>query len=465
MDEFEVVVIGGGPGGYPAAIAAARRGAKTALVEAGPLGGTCLNWGCIPTKTLIAGAELVEQIRHAEALGIRVGDIAPDYGAMVDRKDRVVGELNRGVATLLKSNGVTVLAGAASFESRRQLRVRRADGAETRVRAAKTIIATGSASIMPGMLPKSPRVVDSRGFLALRELPKRLLVMGGGYIGCELACLAAALGAEVTLVELLDDILLLLDPDARKEVRQRMENDLKIRMLTGRPLESATDSGRDIEAAVGGDRISADLLLAAVGRKSYTEGLHPERAGVELDERGCIRVDGRNRTSAANIYAVGDVNGILQLAHAATSQGLIAAEDATGGRPAPNEMAVPGVIFTMPEVAVVGWTEEAARKAGRAVQVGRFQFAALGKAKAAGRPGGFVKWLADAETDQLLGAQAVGAHATELIAEATVAIRAQLTAGELGRTIHAHPTFSEAWMEAAHAIHGGAIHLPPPRRR
>jgi len=462
MDEFDVVVIGGGPGGYPAAIAAARRGAKTALIESGPLGGTCLNWGCIPTKTLIAGAELVEQLRHAAGMGIRVDGVTPDYGAMVDRKDRVVGELNRGVATLLKSNGVSVLSGTASFESRRQLRVRGADGAETRVRAARTIVATGSASILPKLLPRSPRVVDSQGFLALRELPRRLLVMGGGYIGCELACLAAALGSEVTIVELLEDILLLLDADARTEVRKRMEGELKIRILTGAALESASEQGEGIAAMAGGQKIEADLLLAAVGRRPFTEGLQPERAGIELDERGYIRVDDRNRTSAANIYAVGDVNGIMQLAHAATSQGIVAAEDATGGRPAPNETVIPGVIFTMPEVAVVGLTEEAARKAGRAVRVGRFPFAALGKAKAAGRTGGFVKWIADPETERLIGAQAVGAHATELIAEATVAIRAELTAGELGRTIHAHPTFSEAWMEAAHALHGGAIHLPPP---
>ncbi len=465
MDEFDVVVIGGGPGGYPAAIAAARRGAKTALIEGGPLGGTCLNWGCIPTKTLIAGAELVEQIRHAEAMGVRVGEVKPDYAAMVARKDRVVGELNKGVATLLKSNGVEVVQGWASFESRRQLRVKAADGAERRVRAAKTIIATGSASIVPKMLPKSPRVLESQGFLAQRELPRRLLVMGGGYIGCELACLAAALGSEVTIVELLDDILLLLDPDARKEVRRYMESELKIRVLTGRALESAVEKGTEIEAKVGGETVVADGLLVAVGRRPFTEGLRPERAGVEMDERGFIRVDDRNRTSAANIYAIGDVNGILQLAHAATSQGLVAAEDATGGRPAPNETVIPGVIFTMPEVAVAGLTEEAARKAGRAVKVGRFPFAALGKAKAAGRTGGFVKWIADAETDQLLGAQAVGAHATELIAEAAMAVRAELTAVEVGRTVHAHPTFAEAWMEAAHAVHGGAIHLPPPRKR
>ncbi len=465
MDEFDVVVVGGGPGGYPAAIAAARRGARTALIERGRLGGTCLNWGCIPTKALLAGAELFDQIRRAGAFGIRVSAPEADYAAMSDRKDAVVGELRRGVASLLKANGVSVVKGDAAFESRRQLRVAGADGTSVRLRAAKTIIATGSAPILPKFLPVSPRVVESRGFLARRELPKRLLVVGGGYIGCELACLAAALGSKVILVELLDDLLTLLDSDARAEVRRRMESELHIRILTGRAVESATDTGAEIEAVVGGERIAADLLLAAVGRRPYTEGLHPERAGVELDDRGHIRVDDRNRTSAAGVYAVGDVNGRVPLAHAATSQGLIAAEDATGGRPAPNETVVPGVIFTMPEVAVAGLTEEAARQAGRAVTVGRFPFAALGKAKAAGRTVGFVKWIADAQTDQLLGAEAVGAHATELMAEAVVALRAELTVAELGRTVHAHPTFSEAWMEAAHAVHGGAIHLPPPRKK
>ncbi len=465
MDEFDVVVVGGGPAGYPGAITSARRGAKTALVEFGPLGGTCLNWGCIPTKALIAGADLYEHIKRAATFGIHVGAVEPDYAAMVERKDRVVGELRKGVASLLKAHGVTVFKGRASLESRRQIVIRPDDGAVVRVRTAKIILATGSASIVPKTLPRSSRVVESQAFLALRELPRRLLVMGGGYIGCELACLAASLGAEVTLVEMLEDILMLLDADARAEVRKHMERELNIRILTGHAMESAVETAEGIEATVGGEKVTADVLLAAVGRRPYTEGLGLERVGVETDERGFIRADERNRTSAANIYAVGDVNGKCMLAHAATSQGVVAAEDATGGQPKPNETIIPGVIFTMPEVAVAGMTEEEARRTGRTVRVGRFPFLALGKAKAAGATTGFVKWIVDAETDQLLGAQAVGPHATELIAEAGVAVRAELTATELGRTIHAHPTFAEAWMEAAHAAHGNAIHLPPPRKK
>ena len=223
MDEFDVVVIGGGPGGYPAAIAAAQRGARVALVEAGPLGGTCLNWGCIPTKALIASGEWFHHLARAKEFGIHLEGVRADYAEMVRRKDRVVAELRKGIAMLLQGNGVTLFKGTASFESRRQIRVANADGSTTRLRAAKTIIATGSTSIVPDILPKSPRVVESRGFLELRELPKRLLVLGGGYIGCELACLAAALGAEVTIVEMLEDILTLLDADARAEVRKRME--------------------------------------------------------------------------------------------------------------------------------------------------------------------------------------------------------------------------------------------------
>ncbi len=447
METFDVVVIGAGPGGYPAAIRAAQLGASVAIVEREQLGGTCLNWGCIPTKALIAGADLFARIQHAANFGIKVSGAAVDYAGMMAHKNKVVQQLRGGVGQLLTGNGVKQFTGQASFVDRNTL-----DVAGTKITAKKFIIATGSTSVVPGFLPKNERVVESRGFLDRTTLPASMIVMGGGYIGCELACMAALLGVKVTIVELLDDILLLLDPDVRREVRTHMETKLGITIRTGKGLEAA-----EAEAA--------ELVLVAVGRKPVTDGLKLENAGVKTNDKGFITVDDTGRTNVANIYAIGDVNGRTQLAHNATSQGIIAAENALNGKPGKYESLVPGVIFTAPEVALVGLTEEEAKKQNRAVKTGKFRFGGLGKGLATTETTGFVKWIVDASTDQLIGAAAVGPHATELIAEATVAIRSELTAVELGKTIHAHPTFSEIWMEAAHAVHGTCVHAPPKKRK
>ena len=463
MENFDVVVIGAGPGGYPAAIRAAQLGAKVALVERENLGGTCLNVGCIPTKALIACADAFVHLRDAAKLGVKAEKVTADFGAMMAHKQGVVAQLRKGVGALLAGNGVKVFQGQAAFEAHDQIVVSGKDG-DQRLRAGKFIIATGSTSVVPGFLPKHERVVESRGFLDLQKLPASLIVMGGGYIGCELACLAAALGVKVTIVELLEDVLMLLDPDVRRDVKKHMEQKLGMRILTGKALEKIQADASGVTAEVGGEKVSADLLLVAVGRKPVTNGLELERAGLKTNERGFIPADEFNRTAVANIFAIGDVNGGMQLAHAATSQAIIAAEAACGKKPHKNETLIPGVIFTMPEVAIVGLTEADAKKQNRAVKIGRFPFAALGRALATGTPEGFVKLIADAATDQLLGAQAVGAHATDLIAEATVAIRAELTTAELGRTVHAHPTFGEIWMEAAHALHGECIHAAPRKK-
>ena len=463
MEAFDVVVIGAGPGGYPAAIRAAQLGAKVALVERENLGGTCLNVGCIPTKALIACADAFVHLRDAAKLGVKADKVSADFGAMMTHKQNVVAQLRKGVQGLLAGNGVKVFQGQAAFEARDQIVVSQKD-AEMRLKAAKVIIATGSTSVVPGFLPKHACVVESRGFLDLQKLPASMIVMGGGYIGCELACLAAALGVQVTIVELLEDVLMLLDPDVRREVKKHMEQKLGIHIMTGKALEKVQADDRAVTGEVGGEKLSADLLLVAVGRKPVTDGLELARAGLQTNERGFIPVDEFNRTSVATIFAIGDVNGGMQLAHAATSQAMIAAELACGRKPHRNESLIPGVIFTMPEVAMVGLTETDAQQQGRKVKIGRFPFAALGRALATGTPEGYVKWVADAATDQLLGAQAVGAHATDLIAEAGLAIRAELTARELGRTVHAHPTFGEIWMEAAHAVHGECIHAAPRKK-
>ena len=470
METFDVVVIGAGPGGYPAAIRAAQLGASVAIVEKEQFGGTCLNWGCIPSKALIAAADTFARIRHAEALGITVKGASIDYAVLIGHKNKVVSQLQNGVKQLLASNGVKQFPGVASFKDRSTIAIASSGAgvspasSET-ITARKVIIATGSTSVMPAFLPRHERVVESRGFLDLTRLPATMLVLGGGFIGCELACMAALLGTKVTIVELLEDILLLLDADVRREVRSYMEKQLGIRVLTGKPLEKVTADANGVKGSFGGELLQADLLLSAIGRKPVTEGLKPENAGVKVTERGFIEADDYCRTNVATIYAIGDVTGKIQLAHYATAQGIAAAENAVSGKPHKHDTVVPNVIFTAPEIGTVGLSEDDAKKQGRGVTTGKFRFAGLGKALAVGETAGFVKWIADATTDQLLGAAAVGPHATELIAEAAPAIRAELTVRELGHTIHAHPTFSEAWMETAHAVHGEAIHAPPKRKK
>ena len=466
MAAFDIVVIGAGPGGYPAAIRAAQLGASVALVEKEELGGTCLNWGCIPTKTLIASSELFARIKSAEAMGLRVASASFDYAAMADRKDQVVAKLRNGVKQLLKANGVTVFQGTASFQSRNRIQVDPADsGAETLIlTAGKTIISTGTTSAMPGFLPRHPRVVESRGFLGLRALPATTLILGAGIIGCEFACMLAQLGVRVTMVELLEDIVAGIDADVRRELRRHMEKTLGIRILTGVTLEEITADDRSVRGRAGEESLEAELLLVALGRKPVTQSLKLENAGLTPNERGFLDVDAYGRTYVATIYAIGDVTGGPLLAHVATSQGLVAAENACGRYLHKNETVVPNCIFTTPEIGTVGLGELEAQQQGRKIKTGKYLFGALGKAMAIGEPTGFVKWVADAETDQLLGAHAVGPHATDLIAEAAVAIRAELTAAEIAHTIHAHPTLAEAWMEAAHTLMGEPIHSAPPRK-
>ena len=473
METFDVVVIGAGPGGYPAAIRAAQLGASVAIVEKEQLGGTCLNWGCIPTKALIAAADTFARIKHAEAFGITVKGASVDYGVMIGHKNKVVTQLKGGIKQLLTANGVKQFTGTASFVDRNTIEIsggpilNQIFGASvpaSRISTKKIIIATGSTSAMPNFLPKHERVVESRAFLEIQKLPASMMVMGGGLIGCELACMAAMLGVKITIVELLEDILLLLDPDVRREVRGHMEKNLGIRVLTGKALEKIAADAREVRGSFGDEVLKADLLLCAVGRKPVTDGLHLENAGLKTNERGFIEADDYCRTKVASIFAIGDVTGKIQLAHYATAQGIAAAENAVNAKPHRHDTLVPNVIFTSPEVGTVGLSEDDAKKQNRAVKTGKFRFAGLGKALATGETTGFVKWIADAVTDQLLGAAAVGPHATELIAGATNAIRSELTVRELGRTIHAHPTFSESWMEAAHALHGESIHAPPKRK-
>jgi len=463
MEKYDLVVIGSGPGGYPAAIRAAQLGASVALVEKEVLGGTCLNWGCIPTKTLIASADLFHRARRADSLGVLVENVSFDYAAMLERKDAVVEKLRSGVKQLLKGNKVTVFEGTGSFKDRKRIVVNKGKN-KAEIEAANTIIATGAKSTVPEFLPKHDLIVASRAFLGRTELPESMIVIGGGIIGCEFACMAAQLGVKVTIVEMLEDIVLVLDRDVRRALRTHMEKTLGIEVLTGASLEKVKADDKGVSGKAGDKRVSAELLLVSVGRQPATDGLALDKAGLETDEAGYIPVDDYCETRAATIYAIGDVTGGTQLAHRATSQGLTAAENACGPDRRRMETVVPSCIFTAPEIGSVGLSEQDAKVQKIKVKTGKYPFSALGKAMALGETAGFVKWVADADTDQLLGAHAIGPHATELIAEATLAIRDELTARELGRTVHSHPTLSESWMEAAHAVHGESIHAAPKRK-
>ena len=463
MEKFDITVIGAGPGGYVAAIRAAQNGAKVALVEKEFLGGTCLNWGCIPTKTLLASAEVLHMVQAAASFGIQTtGSAVADFAAMQKRKDDVVAKLRNGIAQLVKANKITLFTGAAAFQSRRQIAIT-ADGKTEVIESDKVIIASGSAPLVPGFIPKSERVLDSTAMLAAKTIPASLLVLGGGVIGCEFACLFARLGTKVTVVEMLDSILPTLDKEVARTMAAEMKK-LGIEIHTGKPLADITATGTGISGNVGDTIVMADYLLVSIGRKPISAELNLAAAGVKADAKGFIAVDDHCRTSVPGVYAIGDVTGRVQLAHVASAMGICAANNATGKDDTFRDDLVPGCIFTFPEIGTVGLTAEQCAEKNLETHVGKFPFAALGKAMAIGETAGFCKIIADKHTDRVLGVHIIGAHATDLIAEAATAMNLQVTAAELGKAIHAHPTLGEITMEAAHAVHGNCIHAPPKKK-
>ncbi len=467
-NKFDVTVIGGGPGGYVAAIRAAQLGANTALVEKEHVGGTCLNWGCIPTKSLIASATLFQRFQHADEFGIRVeGSARPDWSAIQQRKNRIVQELRQGIEHLLKSNQVTVFKGTAEFSSRRKILVRsnEHDQKPDSLESGRVIIASGSASTEPSFIPKADNIYYSRQALELESLPKEIIILGGGVIGCEFACMFAQLGVKVKLVEMLPRILPMVDLEAARVVEKSMKS-LGIELFTGVPMENIKSSSRRVTASVGEQTVAAENMLVCIGRRPYSDGLNLGNIGLDTDENGFLPVDSHCRTRVSCVYAIGDLTGPVQYAHRASAQAMVAAEEAVAGGSRPHsDRLVPGCIFTSPEIGSVGLTEEEASEQGIQYNVGNFPLAALGKAKIEGETNGFCKIIADKSTDQVLGVHIVGPHATDLIAEAATAMQQEITAEEIGRAIHAHPTLGEVTMEAAHAVHQQCIHLPPPRRK
>ena len=463
---YDVLVIGSGPGGYVCAIRAAQLGFKTACVEKRPtLGGTCLNVGCIPSKALLNASEkFAEAQNHLGQLGIDVAGVTLQLDRMQGFKDGVVKANTDGVAYLFKKNGVDWLKGSARFDSAGAVVVE-GEGEPVTVKARHIVIATGSEIMpLPGITVDETRVVSSTGALALPSVPKRLAVIGGGYIGLELGAVWHRLGAQVTVVEYLDRILPGMDEEVSKTMQRILaKQGLAFRLAT--KVASATVEGETVrlslEPAKGGaaEALEADVVLVAVGRRAHTEGLNLEAAGVELDERGRVRTDAAFRTNVANIYAIGDVREGPMLAHKAEDEGSVLAEMLAGQAGHIDYALVPGVVYTWPEAAAIGATEEALKAAGTAYKVGKFPFSANGRARAMAATDGFVKILADATSDRVLGAHIVGPEAGTLIHEIAAAMEFGGSAEDIARMCHAHPTLNEAVKEAALAVEGRPIHI------
>ncbi len=460
MPRHDLVVIGAGPGGYVAAIRAAQLGLDTACIEREPaLGGTCLRVGCIPSKALLEASEKYAEAKHHFAqFGIKASGVELDLAAMMRHKDETVSGLTRGVAGLFKKNKVTRYEGTGRLDGPGRVVVQNADGA-TALEAKHVIIATGSeVAPLRGVELDWEYVGGSTQALAFPEVPKHLVVIGGGYIGLEMASVWARLGAKVTVLEYLDRILAGMDAELAK-LAQRLLTKQGLDIRLGVKVTGARrDDGGCVVEVEGGEPVRCDRVLLAVGRRPFTEGLGLETVGVKTDERGRIPVDASFETSAKGVYAIGDVIAGPMLAHKASEEGVACVEKIVTGYGHVNYDAIPGVVFTNPEIAAVGRTEEQLLAAGVAFKKGRFPFSAIGRARALGQTDGFVKILADAKTDRILGVHIIGPRAGDLIAEAVAAIEMGASAEDVARTSHTHPTLAEAMKEAALAVEGHPIH-------
>ena len=463
-DRYDVVIIGAGPGGYVAAIRAAQLGFRTACIESrGSLGGTCLNIGCIPSKALLQSSEKFTEAGHSFAEhGVKVGDISLDLGAMMSRKDKVVTTLTRGVEFLFRKNKIDWLKGKARIAAPGRIVLTGSDGGAHEIEANSIIIATGSDSTrLPGIDIDEKRIVSSTGALSLDRVPKRLVVIGGGYIGLELGSVWQRLGARVTVVEVLDHIVPNMDRELGSALQRVLaRSGIEFMLSTKLAGIGERQDGLVLELeGTGRQTLAADVVLVSVGRRPYTDGLGLEEVGVARDQGGRIIVDDGFATNVSGIYAIGDVIPGPMLAHKAEEEGIALVERLAGQKSHVDYDAVPAVIYTWPEVASVGNTEEELKAAGVSYRTGKFPFTANPRARSNGYTEGFVKILAEAETDRVLGVHIIGPDAGTLIAEAALAKEFGASAEDIARTCHAHPTLSEALKEAALAVDGRAIHI------
>jgi dihydrolipoamide dehydrogenase len=459
----DLAIIGSGPAGYVAAIRAAQLGLSVACIEREALGGTCLNVGCIPSKALLDTTEHLAWIREgAGKVGIVVGDVAVDWAKVQKHRKRVVSASSKGVAYLFRKNGIEHLEGEGGFVESGLIEVAGPESTR-RVRATSTVIATGSAPIaLPGTPFDGKRVISSTEGLAMDQIPASLIVVGGGYIGLEMGSVYQRVGSQVMVVEALETILPGMDTELAAEgLKVFTKQGLDIRTSTLVTKANVTDDGVDVELSAGdeGETTSAEVMLVAIGRRPVIEGLNLDRVGVSTDEKGFVEVDPHFQTSVPGIYAVGDVIGGKMLAHKGSEEGVVIAERIAGRDSEMDYFPIPGVVYTHPEIATVGLSEEEAKTAGHEIRVGRFPFSANGRARSMNDTVGFVKLVADAQTDQMLGCHILGPRAGDLIAEVVAAAAFRASAEDIALTVHAHPTLAESIKEAALDVHGEVVHL------
>jgi len=463
LEKFDVTVIGGGPGGYVCAIRLSQLGLKTACIESrGSLGGTCLNVGCIPSKNLLNFSENFHKAKNFEKIGIEVGEVKFNLDKMMKNKEKAVTVLTKGIEFLFKKNKVTYFKGIGSFKSTNEISIL-AQGKETTIQTDKTIISTGSEPLsLPGMEFDEEKILSSTGALSLSKLPKKMIVVGGGYIGLEMGSVWSRLGTQVEVIEFLDHIT----PGMDREVSREFEKILKkqgMQFQLNTKVEKITKSKNFLSIDIVDkekkkNKIEADVVLISVGRKPHTKGLNLKNVGVQTDEKGRVKVNKNFETNVKNIYAIGDVIKGPMLAHKAEEEGIAVAELIAGQSGHVNYDIIPGVIYTSPEVASVGKTEEQLKANKNNYKVGKFPFTANSRAKAIDESEGFVKILADTKTDKVLGVHIIGPHAGEMIAEMAVAMEFGASSEDIARTCHAHPTFSEAIKEAALSVEKRQIH-------
>lgn len=463
--QYDLIVIGSGPGGYVAAIKAAQSGMKTAVVERAELGGICLNWGCIPTKALMKSAQVYNYMKHAAAYGVKLeGEVAPDFPAMVQRSRGVAETMSKGIQYLFKKNQVEVIAGNGKLAGNHIVEVTGADGAVEQHEAKHIILATGARSrVLPNLPQDGKRIIGYREALTLPELPQSMVVVGSGAIGSELAFFYNSLGVQTTLIELLPHILPVEDEEIAKLLdRAFRKQGMKVMTEANVETVDVDDNGCHVHVKDKKGKeilIDADIVLSAVGVQTNLENLGLEALGIQV-ERGKVVVDDYYRTNVEGVYAIGDIVHGPALAHVASQEAQICVEKIAGHQPEPIDYGnIPGCTYTTPEVASVGLNEQKALEAGYEIKVGRFPFTASGKATAAGNRDGMVKVIFDAKTDLLLGCHLIGDNVTEMITEAVVARKVKMTAGQLLNAVHPHPTMSEAVKEAVEAAYGNAVHI------
>lgn len=460
---YDVIVLGSGPGGYPAAIRASQLGKKVAIVERESLGGICLNWGCIPTKALLKSAQVYEYAKHAANYGIQVGEAKSDFGAVINRSRGVADKMSKGVQFLMKKNKIDVVMGNGKLVAPNKLEVTAADGSKQVLEAKNIIIATGARSRqLPSMPIDGKKIIGYREAMVLPEQPKSMIVCGSGAIGSEFAYFYNSMGTKVTIVEFMPKVVPVEDDDISRELEKQFKKQ-GISIMTSSEVTKVDTSGNGVKAtiktATGETTLEADILLSAVGIVANIEGVGLEEMGVKTD-KGKIVVDANQMTNVPGLYAIGDCTPGQALAHVAAKEGINAAEHLAGHKVSPMDYNnIPGCTYTTPEIASVGYTEKAAKDAGYEIKVGKFPFMASGKASAAGATEGFVKVIYDAKYGEFLGCHMIGMNVTEMIAEAVVARKLETTAHEILNAVHPHPTMSEAIKEATAAAYGEAIDI------